>query len=874
MIELFTLGSLDLRDGGGGEIRSVLAQPKRLALLAYLATAAPGGFVRRDTLLAMFWPESSDEHARGAFRQAVLYLRRSLGDGVLVNRAEDELGIAPGSLRCDAAEFMAALGRGDLAGAVSLYRGDLLAGLFVADAPEFERWLAAERATLRGQAGGAAWSLADVAGAAGDRDSAVAWARRAVELSPLDELGVRRLITLLDERGDRAGAVRAYEELTRRLTEELDLEPAPETRALVAGIRRRTGGPPPGDSGPDTGPGSTPSWPGDEVATDRGGTAPAAEAGGRSPEAGDGGGGPVVEPVVRPRRTTGRIAVVGAIAVLGVTGLGYLALPGSRGPDLEPRRVAVMPFDNRTGDPSLAPVSNMAADWIVQGLVGRGALEVVPITAALHTLAGLGVPVSETAGVGPDPGPVARETGAGTAVTGSYYRQGDSIRFQARIVDVTSGRVIAGIGPLGSPVDMPLDGIDRLRLAVLAALAPLSDERATHVRLVRAPPSYEAYRAYVSGFESFVRLEFPAAARHFQRASEEDSTFTLAAIAAAIMHTNVSDWAGADSIIRRVERVRDDLGAMEAATLDMVGAWLRGDDDAAYQASRRQAVLAPGSIGEYQVANQALRLNRPRETVRVLTAMGPERGELRGYMGYWRELTTAHHMLGNHRLELKAARRARELYPGRPAALLYEARALVALGRVVAIERLIEERMTSGSTEAPSAGALMAAAARELRAHGHHEPARTRLRRSLEWYRGQGPGDPGGDPRWNIAIMLYELEEWEEAWVLLRELAAEDPGVLGVQGLLGAVAARRGDRAEAERIDGWLRDLDRPYLRGANTLWRARIAAVLGEQDRAIDLLRDAFAQGVQYNLSHHVNVDLRLLAEHPHFRALMRPKG
>jgi DNA-binding SARP family transcriptional activator/TolB-like protein len=869
MIELRTLGSLDLRDGDGVEIRSVLAQPKRLALLAYLAIAAPGGFVRRDSLLAMFWPESSDERARGAFRQAVLYLRRSLGDGVVVNRAEDELGIAPGSLRCDAAEFMAALGRDDLAGAVSSYRGDLLPGLFVADAPAFERWLAAERAALRSQAGAAAWSLADAAGVAGDGASAVDWARRAVELAPVDEAGVRRWITRLDERGDRAGAVLAYEEFARRLADELDLEPAPETRALVEAIRRRTGGPLP----EGTGSGSTSSSR-DGGATMDTGTAAIEGAGDPSPESRARRDGPVVEPATRPHRTAGRIAVVGAIAVLGVSGLAYLALPASAGPNLEPRRVAVMPFDNRTGDPSLAPVSNMAADWIVQGLVGRGALEVVPITAALHTLAGLGVPVSETAGVGPDPGPVARETGAGTAVTGSYYRQGDSIHFQARIVDVTSGRVIAGIGPLGSPVDMPLDGIDRLRLAVLAALAPLSDERATHVRLVRAPPSYEAYRAYVSGFESFVRLEFPAALRHFQRASEEDSTFTLAAIAAAIMHTNVSDWAGADSIIRRVERVRDDLGAMEAATLDMVGAWLRGDDDAAYQASRRQAVLAPGSIGEYQVANQALRLNRPRETVRVLTAMGPERGELRGYMGYWRELTTAHHMLGNHRLELKAARRARELYPGRPAALLYEARALVALGRVAAIERLIEERMTSGSTEAPSAGALMAAAARELRAHGHHGPARTLLRRSLEWYRGQAPGDPGGDPRWNIAIMLYELEEWEEAWVLLRELAAEDPGVLGVQGLLGAVAARRGDRAEAERIDGWLRDLDRPYLRGANTLWRARIAAVLGEQDRAIDLLRDAFAQGVQYNLSHHVNVDLRLLAEHPHFRELLRPKG
>ncbi len=866
MIELRTLGTLGLRDRDGVEIGSVLAQPKRLALLAYLAIAAPGSFVRRDTLLAMFWPESSDVRARGAFRQALLYLRRSLGDGVVVNRAEDELGIAPGTLRCDAAEFMDALGRGDLVCAVSLYRGDLLQGLFVADAPEFERWLAVERGELRRRAGAAAWSLADTAGAAGDGAAAVDWARQAVELAPLDEAGIRRWITLLDERGDRAGAVLAYNEFTRRLAEELELEPSPETRALVDDIRRRTG--PPISEGTDFRPASSSQ---DGVATTGAGTATVEEAGYRSPDSGDRRGGPEGESARRHPRTTRRSAAVGGIAVLAFTGLAYVAQFTRSEPNLEPRRVVVMPFENRTGDPSLTPVANMAADLILQGLVGRGALEVVTLTGAIRTLAGLGTPSPETAGVGPDPAALlARETGAGTAVTGWYYLQGDSLHFHARVEDITSGRVIAGIGPLGSLADAPQDGIHRLLLDILVALAPLSDERDTHVRIARAPPSYDAYLAYVSGFEAFMRYDVQTALRQFQRASSVDSTFMMPVISVAIMYTNTERWAEADSIVRRVERVRDDLGPMELAMLDMVAAWIRGDDGAAYDAARRQARLAPGSIGEYQVAEQARRLNRPGESLRVLTAMGPERGELRGWFSYWREVTLAHHMRGKHRRELKEAQRARELYPGQPMALLSEARALGALGGVAAIERVIEARLLSRSTEGPNPGVLMNLTARELRAHGHEDPARALFRRSLEWHRSQ----EADVHRVGTAITLYQLEEWEEAWVLFRELAAERPEVLARQGYLGTLAARRGDRGEAERIDTWLRDREGTYLRGAHTLWRARIAAVLGDKDRAVDLLRDALAQGVQYGVDHHTDIDLRLLADHPRYRELMRPEG
>lgn len=240
MIRLQTLGHIDLRDGEGKEIGSVLAQPKRLALLAYLALAGSGRFRRRDTVVSLFWPEQDGERARGALRQALRFLRNELGGEVIVSRGDELIAVDPPALQCDTAEFESACDGFAWARALDLYGGTLLEGLHVAEASaEFERWLEDERGRLRRRAVQAAWALVEAAERAEDRAAAVPLARRAVALSPEDEAGVRRLMRVLDRRGDRAGALAAYDEFRRRLAAEYGATPAPETEAVIAAIRAR-----------------------------------------------------------------------------------------------------------------------------------------------------------------------------------------------------------------------------------------------------------------------------------------------------------------------------------------------------------------------------------------------------------------------------------------------------------------------------------------------------------------------------------------------------------------------------------------------------------------------------------------------------------
>ena len=224
----------------GEDLHPVLAQPKRVALLAYLAIARPRGFHRRETLLALLWPEQDEQHARWALNQALRHLRTALGKEAVPSRVVMARSASTPEC-CPATPWSSTLAieADDPARALELYQGDLLEGFHVSGGGEFERWLEEERVWLRRRAARAAAALARCEGARGEALAAGHWVRRALALAPDDEGEVRNLIELLGRLGDRAGAVQAYEEFARRLRVEFEVDPAPETLATIKAVRAR-----------------------------------------------------------------------------------------------------------------------------------------------------------------------------------------------------------------------------------------------------------------------------------------------------------------------------------------------------------------------------------------------------------------------------------------------------------------------------------------------------------------------------------------------------------------------------------------------------------------------------------------------------------
>jgi predicted Zn-dependent protease len=151
-----------------------------------------------------------------------------------------------------------------------------------------------------------------------------------------------------------------------------------------------------------------------------------------------------------------------------------------------------------------------------------------------------------------------------------------------------------------------------------------------------------------------------------------------------------------------------------------------------------------------------------------------------------------------------------------------------------------------------------------------------------EWYRARPEEEAGQEEtRASLGRGLYHAERWDDARAVFATLAAHHPDNPDYQARLGAIAARKGDRAEAERIAGDLRRLTLPYTYGMPIYASARITVLLGNKAQAVELLREAIARGAGsaeiepygFAFSFRHCMDLEPLSGYAPFEKLIRPK-
>ncbi len=589
----------------------------------------------------------------------------------------------------------------------------------------------------------------------------------------------------------------------------------------------------------------------------------------------------------RGRRTA---LVLGGAFVLVGAGAAVLLLR-QRAPYLNDRRVVVAVIENHTGDRSLDNVGHMAADWVTQGLAQTGLVEVVPSVSVMSSslVSGEHGPGHlDAAGIKR----LARETGAGTVVSGAYYRQADSIRFQVQISAAKDGTVLRALDPVAGPIAQPLGAVEALRQRVMAALATLFDSRLSRwATMASQPPNFQAYQEFIAGLDRFVQFDMRGAIAHFERAAAVDTTFRLPLIFAANAHMNLGEFAAAESTGHALERHVERFAPLDRSYLAWVLATCRGDGPEALRAARAMANLAPGSEALYLLAEDAMALNRPHEAVDALEALGPDRGFTRGWWVYWYDLTTALHLLGDHRRELQQALEGVRRFPDNPQILTTEVRALAALGRVAELRRRVAASVNFPPARGWAPADVLLLAAVELRAHGHAPEADTTLAEARDWLAARPPAEAASQAhQFRVALVAYTGGRLADAQRGLERLAADrSPGrsdslaavaVMGdgwdqmdYLGYRGAIAARQGKRDEALRIDQLLARVQRPYLFGRPAVWRARIQALLGERDAAVALLRDAFARGYPHAHGLHVDLAFESLRDYGPFRELLTPK-
>jgi serine/threonine-protein kinase len=200
-----------------------------------VATAGERG-LSRDKIVALLWPECDTRRARHRLSQLCHALRRSLGEHIF-SSASSEIRLDPGQISSDVAEFKAACLRGDSERAVACYGGPFLDGFFLSGAPEFERWVEAERVAFARAFTEALETLAIESETRGQQADAARWWSRLAEHEPLSSRVIIRLMSALAAHGDRAGALAQARRYEEGLDRELEAAPNPAVVALADRLR-------------------------------------------------------------------------------------------------------------------------------------------------------------------------------------------------------------------------------------------------------------------------------------------------------------------------------------------------------------------------------------------------------------------------------------------------------------------------------------------------------------------------------------------------------------------------------------------------------------------------------------------------------------
>ena len=475
------LGSLELRSASGEEVTGVLAGQKLVALLAYLAVASPHGHHRRDSIVGLLWPELTQDRARAALRHAIYRLRGMLGADALLSRGDEDVGINPAVISCDAALFDDLLDNGRAAEALDLYKGDLLTGFFLRGAPEYERWLDTERSRLRGRASTSACKLSEALAREGKVDESSHRARQALAIAPDDEQLLRRVLGILDGIGHPAAALREYEAFAKRLKDDYDASPDPETKALAARLR----------------------------AVDRT-EAPSTVVTAAAP----------VPTQIKPRSLKrSRIAVASGVAlVLAISAYSVSRLKGDSASAAP--TIAVFPFDLR-GSPELQYLREGMSDLLSIGVDGAAGLHSADPRAVITRVHD----ENDSRIDADDARRIARDVGAALYITGSIIEAGGQIRLTAELHN-SDGSVQSKAQTKPADKSKLFELVDDLSRSLLAGA---DRETPTRVGLAaRTTTSIPALRSYLEGERELRAGRHVSALDAFREAVAEDSTFALA----------------------------------------------------------------------------------------------------------------------------------------------------------------------------------------------------------------------------------------------------------------------------------------------------------------------------------------------------------
>ncbi|UCE08125.1 MAG: protein kinase, partial [bacterium] len=197
----------------------------------------------------------------------------------------------------------------------------------------------------------------------------------------------------------------------------------------------------------------------------------------------------------------------------------------------EPKPVAVLPFENLTGDSSYNILQKSISNLLIAKLEQSKHLRVTTWERMRDLLKQMGKGNMEIVDMDQETSyALCRMDGVDAAITGSFSKMGQMFAIELKILDVTSKRILLSETSQGEGENSIFEQIDELTRAISKGfglrrrkeepIAKPIEELTTH--------SMEAYNYFIIGRENYEKVYYNDALQFFEKALQVDSTFAVA----------------------------------------------------------------------------------------------------------------------------------------------------------------------------------------------------------------------------------------------------------------------------------------------------------------------------------------------------------
>ena len=255
--------------------------------------------------------------------------------------------------------------------------------------------------------------------------------------------------------------------------------------------------------------------------------------------------------------------------------------------------LAIVPFQNASGDPSLDWLGPSLVEMLGTGIGQSSAVHTVSFGHLQQVLGDLRI----TADAPLDAATlrrVAEFTSADTVVSGRYVKAGDQVRIDATVQDFKKGRV-AALAPVAVPAKDVMHAVDDLARSIQQALA-VSPDVVKELRASAFKPSSvsaEAIRSYSDGLRLARQGSYAEAEKRFEDSTKRDPTFALGYSQLGLALGRLGRDDEAERASRRAVALSDTLPQRERYVILAIHARVLNDSRKAIDAYENLAKVSP-----------------------------------------------------------------------------------------------------------------------------------------------------------------------------------------------------------------------------------------------------------------------------------------